>query len=307
MKTKNSMVWRFIVLVFYRLIILLFFSFAIRLHAAGETAVNFLRIGTSARGSALADALIADASSAAAVFYNPAAVSRLEKREIQLMHIDLYADIDYESAVFAGGSGNYNFSVNVNYLHTSIPGTVIDKTNPYQFRSTGDYSFEDRCAGISIARRGGFLGFRLKYIEERIEIEKANTFAADFGILVPGRISFGFSALNIGPQMKFIKEKEELPQTYNFGLKFDLGNLDIFASASAYPDRKMSLRAAAELTVFDFLAARAGYQEIPEWNGDFSPFTFGAGIVIRNFGFDYAVLPSEKLGSSQKFSLWMRF
>ncbi len=286
------------------------FLFLIRqqaLSAAGETALNFLRIGTSARGAALSDALVADSRSAAAIFYNPAAVNHLKKRELQLMHIGLYADIDYESAVLVSASGNYDFSVDVNYLHTTVPGTVIDLTNPYYFRSTGNYGFEDKCAGISLGRRDGFFGFRLKYIEERIEIEKANTVAADFGILIPGKISLGMSVLNIGPQIKFIKEKENLPQTYNFGLKFDLGNLNIFTSASAYSDRKMSFHLAAEMSVFDFLFARAGYQRVPEVNGDFSPFTFGAGIVIRNFGFDYAVQPCEELGSSQRFSLWLRF
>jgi len=154
------------------------------------------------------------------------------------MHISLYADINYESAIYVYPMEKFNLSFNLNYLHTSYDRTVIDISDPYGYRRMGDFVFQDRCFGVTLTQGGGIWGIRAKYIEEKIDDEKASTVAADFGILIPGKITFGASLQNIGPEIRFIKQKEKLPQTLSAGLKFNLRWLSLFTSANFYPDRK---------------------------------------------------------------------
>ena len=286
---------------------LIFLISSVPIFGAGETAVNFLRIGTSARGAALADALAADSFNSSAVPYNPASLLHLKDREVQLMHIDLYADIDYESAIYVSSFNKFNLAVTLNYLHTTAPRTIIDISDPYGYKNLGTFAFQDRCFAVTLAPPNGIWGARVKYIEERIEDEKGSTVALDFGFLIPGKISFAGVLENIGPEIKFIEKKEKLPQTLAVASKLNLNYIALFAAGNFYPDRKTSASAGAEINIVNVVFLRAGYKYIPEKNGEFPGFTFGAGFKIRGLGFDYAFIPFGEFGNTQRFSGWMKF
>jgi len=289
------------------IVIFIFLITSVPIFGAGETALNFLRIGTSARGAALADSLAADYMDSSALQYNPAALIMLKRNEIQLMHIDLYADIDYESAVYVSQFDKFNIALSLNYLHTSAPRTVIDTADPYGYRSIGNFVFQDRCIGVTITPRAGIWGGRVKYIEERIEDEKAGTTAVDFGFLVSGKFSYGVALQNIGPEIKFIEEKEQLPMTLNAAVKLSLRFVSIFISGNYYNDRRPSAAGALEVNVINALFLRGGYNYIPEENAEFNGFTVGAGIKIGQMGLDYAFIPFGEFGNTQRFSLGVKF
>ncbi|MCD6422693.1 MAG: hypothetical protein J7L42_01055 [Elusimicrobia bacterium] len=286
--------------------VLLFFVLS-QIYAAGETALNFLRIDASARGAALGSSSVADESEDF-VFYNPACLTNLERKKVSLMHISLYADINYESGIVFYPYKKFNFSFDFNYLHTSAPRTIIDLTQPYEFEKIGKYKFEDRLIGFGISPRKGIWGVKLKYIDERIEEEKAKGTAFDLGILIrEEKFLFGISLLNIGPPVEYIKKKEELPRTISVGGKFLIKWTGIFGSFKMYPDRKTSFHTGVEISYRKIAFLRAGFKKVCEWDDDFSPFTFGAGLKLGNFGFDWAFIPSQRLGDSQEFSLWFFF
>ncbi|MBA3051728.1 MAG: PorV/PorQ family protein [Candidatus Omnitrophica bacterium] len=291
----------------WKISILIFLITSVPIFGAGETALNFLRIGTSARGAALADSLAADYSDSSAVEYNPAALLNLTGREIQLMHINLYADIDYESLIYVEQFDKFNLALSLNYLHTNALRTVIDTSDPYGYKNIGKFVFQDRCFAATFTPRKGIWGGRVKYIEERIEDEKAGAPAADFGFLVPGKLSYGAALCNMGPEIKFIDVKEKLPQTLRMAVKLNLKYISLYSAGNFYIDRKTSGACAMEANIINVVFLRAGYKYIPEDNGEFPGFTFGIGIKIREIGFDYAFIPFGEFGDTQRFSLQIKW
>src|SRR5712692_5692602 len=63
---------------------------------AGTSSATFLRIGVGARAVGMGESFVAVANDPSAIFWNPAGLASLQRRELAVSHVQWPADIHYE-------------------------------------------------------------------------------------------------------------------------------------------------------------------------------------------------------------------
>jgi hypothetical protein len=166
------------------------------------------------------------------------------------------------------------------------------------------------------------VGTQLKFIGMKLANYQSNGLAMDLGLLTktPFRnATLGFSARNIGPEMKFIDEKFNLPLTLTLGSAYKIMDplyvsLDI--QSRPYQDQ-VSVSLGTEFLASKTVSLRAGYltkvaqavtnsqkEESNRGNfGGLSGLAGGLGIRFGQFSLDYSITPFGELGNSQTLSL----
>lgn len=289
--------------------------------AFANSGAAFLKLGAGARAHGLGSAYTAAADDVSALYWNPAGLARLEKREAAAMHAELYQDTRYDFIGYAQPAAGGAFGAAAYYLSQgSLEGRAADRSR------AGDFSSSDFAVALSGSRRiasGVTLGASAKLVRSQIAAQSANGFAVDLGAQWKSEqgAALGASVLNLGPSLKFDRESFRLPLSLAAGagvpvLKYFLVTADV----RHYPhDRRTVAGAGAEVSVGSLAALRMGYtSNLPKLAGgsqpaaasrlaDFSGFGMGIGFGIRRVRFDYAFTPMGELGNSQRFSVAVRF
>src|SRR5215471_4820039 len=63
---------------------------------AGTSSATFLRIGVGARAVGMGETFVAVANDPSAIYWNPAGLASLQRREFSISHVQWPADIGYE-------------------------------------------------------------------------------------------------------------------------------------------------------------------------------------------------------------------
>ena len=63
---------------------------------AGTSSATFLRIGVGARAVGMGETFVAVANDPSAIYWNPAGLASLQRREIAISHVQWPADVTYE-------------------------------------------------------------------------------------------------------------------------------------------------------------------------------------------------------------------
>jgi len=63
---------------------------------AGTSSATFLRIGVGARAVAMGETFVAVANDPSAIYWNPAGLASLQRRELSISHVQWPADIGYD-------------------------------------------------------------------------------------------------------------------------------------------------------------------------------------------------------------------
>ena len=63
---------------------------------AGTASGTFLRIGLGARATGMGESFVAVANDPSAIYWNPAGLASLQRRELAISHVQWPADIRYE-------------------------------------------------------------------------------------------------------------------------------------------------------------------------------------------------------------------
>src|SRR5262245_64716799 len=63
---------------------------------AGTSSATFLRIGVGARAVGMGETFVAVANDPSAIFWNPAGLASLQRRELAISHVQWPADIAYD-------------------------------------------------------------------------------------------------------------------------------------------------------------------------------------------------------------------
>src|SRR5258705_452634 len=63
---------------------------------AGTSSATFLRIGIGARAVGMGEAFVAVANDPSAIYWNPAGLASLQRRELSISHVQWPADVTYE-------------------------------------------------------------------------------------------------------------------------------------------------------------------------------------------------------------------
>ncbi len=163
----------------------------------------------------------------------------------------------------------------------------------------------------------GNIGGAVKYIQGNIAGERASTWAVDLGArraLASLPVSVGLSVKNLGPGLKYMTQRDDLPLSVNAGLSvIALPGVAMSVSVNRLVnDRKTVFNAGTEYAMMTSgnmgFALRGGYG-LTGLNSDSGKngLSVGAGIMALGGQLDYAVTPETGLGSVQRITVRKSF
>ena len=301
----------------------------------GTSGGTFLKLPADARAAGMGGAVHAAVDDATAIYWNPAGLAGLRYRHATMTHSAAYQStfqdfIAYAQPVespFTRQTGRERdlrpdqmgtLGVAVLYQNSGGISEVDNTGTPTGARITPQDLAVFIAWGATISR-GLDVGVGLKYVTSKIQ-SAASTGAADFGARwrtwLPGEFPYALSlsVQNIGGQLKFHEYGDPLPLIITVGqaLKITKGlvaTVDINAprDRSAYPSFGVEWRVPMQQGLS--AALRTGYDGRLNGtdSGGLTGMTFGAGLGLQRFGFDYGWSPAGGLGSTHKLSLSYRF
>lgn len=278
---------------------------------AAETA-SFLNIGVGARALGMGGAYTALADDANALYWNPAGLAKIEKREITASHAEMFESTRLDFLAYAHPTSQGTFSAGLTYLSQ---GKIEGRDS--LGRPTAGYDASDAALSGAYARKLDFaeVGASFKYIRSHIGSTEAQTVAADVGAKREiGRIVIGAALRNLGPGLKFADQRSDLPLRLAVGAAYRFTGGHAAAAELVNGPRGAGTDASfgGEFQAVKNLYLRAGYTTQTAITGG-SGFdvarglTMGLGLRNEKWSLDYAVLPSGELGRSHRFSFGARF
>ncbi len=282
------------------------------LHAqAGKSGLSFLKLGVSAQGVSMGEAMSALADGAMATHYNPAGVfsRNVSSAQILLMHKEWIQDVRSE---FLGASISLSEASALGIsINTTTVSDIEIRTRPGT--PEGTFTSRDYSLGATYARSVSDelkIGITGKFLFEKIYVDEATGYAIDFGaqyVTPIENLNVGLSVQNLGSLSEMRTEKLKLPSLVRLGPAYTFSVEDITSNITLasdflyiFPEKKSYLGVGGEVLFNGTVAARVGYQLGSNARG------MSAGVGIRHgmFAVDYAFLPlTSDMGSGHTFSL----
>lgn len=267
----------------------------------GTTGANFLKIGVGARAAALGDAFTAVVDDSTSLYWNPAGLAKMEKRQLSATY----------NMWFAG--------INQGYLGISFPlsrgGVVAGGIN---YVDMGDFDGRDEAGNPTRTFTASALNFHLGYadrvgeklmwgisaglVQDTIDDDIKRTYAANLGLIFKSSelLSLGLALQNVGGQLG----GDPLPFVAKVGMAYTWKSLLLALDIASPADNDVYYCAGIEWWIMDGIALRVGYktnQDIGEG------LTAGFGFDKGKIRFDYAYVPYGELGDTHKVLLGMSF
>jgi len=254
----------------------------------GTAGEQFLKMGVSARAMGMGEAFVAVANDASALFYNPAGLARLSRRELLATHTQYPAGINHEFVGIAypvsktGGTWGISFiALTMDDMKRTIPLAPGDGWDGTYFTAT-TYT-----GGITYSRsltHKFSTGVTLKLIRDALDDKRAMGICGDVGTLYDlgfKKIQLGMAITNFGPDMKFIKESFPLPMNFKVGLSMvpyetKLHRVTVDLEGSHPNDNEERAILGAEYTFRDLFFLRAGRKI----KYDTEHWSLGAGVAL---------------------------
>jgi hypothetical protein len=300
---------------------------------AGTSSATFLRIGVGARAVAMGEAFVAVANDPSAVYWNPAGLASLQRRELSVSHVQWPADVQYEHLTLLLPSHRLGGSI---ALQLGVLGTNIDETTELQPYGTGrTFSYSDVLAGVAFSRRWTdklLVGTGIKFVREDLGSQvggpTTHAFLFDVGsiyYLGLGSVRIATSLTNFGsslrPSGSYTSPYDgssaqydafDPPLMFRYGVAFeplenDNQRLTTAFEVSQPADNEQLVKAGAEWLYKGTFALRSGYN----FRADALKLSAGAGFTGEFGGlrgaFDYAYTDGGFLGAVHRMSLGVRF
>lgn len=300
---------------------------------AGTSSGSFLRIGIGARATGLGESFVAVANDPSAIYWNPAGLASLLRKEVAVSHVEWPADIGYEHITLVlptqkfGGSFGFQFG---------LLSTRLDETTELQPFGTGrSFVYSDMVAGAAYARRWTdklLVGFGLKYVREDLgaDVGGPTTSAVLFDVgsiyyLGLGSVRIATSLSNFGSEFKpsgeyvsphsgelRIYDGYDPPMVFRYGVAFEpIENAHHRVTAALEinqpADNQQLLKAGGEWVWDRRFMLRSGYN----FTAEDLAFSAGAGFALDFAGtrgqLDYAYTDGGFLGAIHRMSLGVRF
>ncbi len=311
---------------------------------AGTSAANFLKIGVGARPMAMGDAAISTVSSPEAMYWNVAALSRINSDvAVSVSTMDWLVGTRHSYIAAALNLDEVGIiGMDIQYLNYG----KIEETTVYNQHGTGRYfSASDMAIGIGYSRkltdRFAF-GIKAKYISENIADANAGTFGFDVGAIFRttffnNNLRLAAAISNFGTSMQFTgsnlnvsysvpdnpsnKEipatlttiKWDIPLLFRFGISNYFINNDEWSVLVAYDildsrDYQVRHNLGAEIGYDKLIYLRGGYK----FNYSEVSYTVGVGldftnILNQNLKLDYSYINYGVFNGLNQFTLNVGF
>lgn len=300
---------------------------------AGTSSGTFLRIGVGARAQGLGETFVAVANDPSAIYWNPAGLASLQRRELAVSHVEWPADVHFEHITAVLPSRRLGGSIAIQF---GILATDIQETTELQPFGTGrTFTYSDVVFGLAYARRWTdklLVGGGVKFVREDLgtQVGGPSTSATLFDMgsiyyLGLGSVRIATSLSNFGSELKpsgsyvspYTGEQRQYdgfdpPLMFRYGLAFEPVENAHHRLTTAFEvnqpaDNQQLLKLGAEWSFNRMFALRTGYN----LRADALKFSAGAGFSgerdnLRG-SLDYAYTDGGLLGSIHRVSLGMRF
>jgi hypothetical protein len=289
---------------------------------ASRPAMLFLNAPIGAAAAGLGGAYTARADGAQAIYWNPAGLSSTDKdNEVVFFHNNYIEDLSH---VYLGYSrnvpelyGTIGISLNM-FDHGSFDRTTLQIGRPGAYNPQGSFNSKDYALGITYNPETSYkvkFGASLNLLKSSIDSADATGIAIDLGWRYDDKIMdipyrAAIAVKNIGGQVKYEKQSEQLPVTFKTGLTMDyLFNEDwtfspVFDVVYEQQINETYLMYGLETSLNDLYFFRIGYDGMND-AGDFVDFGFG--IKYDDFGFNYAFKDFGDLSSAHLLELLYKF
>jgi len=281
---------------------------------AGTCGAQFLKIGIGAKpmGMGGAASAVTDVSS---LYWNPAGLASLEKREVIAMHTDWFEDTSIEFLGAAVPVGGEVFGLSMTYL--AIDGFEERTGDTAAYLSTFDAN--DTAVGISYAKKLGGLdaGFTIKALKSKIENYSSNVaIAADAGIIKKGLslsgkpMSMALVLKDFGTKIKLDTKQDNLPSVIKLGMGVEVSpQLSLAADLNLPRDNEVNLNIGLEymlpVEAVKF-PIRMGYKTLNDFD-TIDGFSAGFGLGMGVYNLDFAWVPYGDFDDTYRLSLSGKF
>ena len=293
----------------------------------GTTLFQFLKVIPDARSTGMGEAFISVVNNADAVFWNPAALTKVDNIDVSISFVDWFLDVNHFS--FAGaynleGVGVFGLQILFNDVG-DIPVTRVSDLyrtadGSYNPGLTGETMHPgSRVIGLSYAKKltdKFAFGLTVKYAYEDLVEKNASTVMFDGGLSYQTgfkSIEIAVSLRHFGPEVKFLDSPYPLPQTFAIGISANLfapgealisqiENQKLLIAYNLFQPRDYSQQhnIGLEYTYNDLISIRGGYK----LNYDEEGLSFGAGVNYNGYKVDYSYNDyGEFLGQVHRFSI----
>jgi hypothetical protein len=293
----------------------------------GSSGADFLIFGQGPRAIAMGESQTAVADDAYAAYWNPAGLSLVEQPQAAFTHNKSVEgmDLQYLSLAWPVRPGS---TLNLNLTRFSASGF---EAYDAQGVRKGSVEGGDTALGLAYGHDllqdvGGrpmlSLGANAKGIQEELASVKARTLALDLGALAIWRLDgyrskapwlgsevrVGFTAQNLGPGLKFDRERSPLPTTYRVGLAWQAhpsgDPLTLSIDQVLGRDQPHYVALGMEYVAWRLMAFRAGFRSGQDIGHGFRG---GVGFKFKTFDVDYAFAGFGELGSMHRVGILVRF
>ena len=293
------------------------FDYGFDFSKAGSAGLQFLKIGVGARESAMGEAVTAIVNDANSVFWNPAGLAYVEKREAILSHNQWLVDSKHNAAVIAYPIGSYVVALNA----VTLDINEFEETTALQPDGTGRMvQAGDLLIGLSVAKRFTdklSIGVQVKYVQEKLDDYKLSNVLFDVGTIYHTgfrQLRLGFALQHFGPDMNLVNQEFRTPLLFRVSAADEIFSTESVALTLAaelvHPTDNIEwVNFGMEINLLDYVELRGGYR----LDNDLSTVSFGIGLrppVLSDFDFkiDYSYTPSEIVFNDiQRFTVGLAF
>lgn len=280
---------------------------------AGTRSAQLLKIGVGAKAVGMGESCVAAADDVYATYWNPAGLSLVETNQLGFMHNEWFGNIRYEFLGYVQPIGDLGtLAGSISYISMG----ELDKTDE-NGKEIGQFHPYNILLGVSFGRQLNeaiSLGVNAKFLQEKIDEEKAQAFALDIGglyYLPKTNLILGVNIQHLGTKMKFVKESFSLPFNVKLGAAYKLIDdaLTFAVDVNRPVDNDLNIGLGAEYNIMSVVNIRAGYRYTAGGNdlGTASGLRTGIGVEFRNYKVDYAFVPYGELGQAHRISLLADF
>jgi hypothetical protein len=291
--------------------------------SAQQATFDFLRIDVSARAAALNGSFVSMKDDPNVLFYNPAALGTLSKPKISASYLDYLMDVSMGSLSYGQDvEGIGHIGAGITYLNYGSFNRTDENLN---ILGTFDAKELALISGIATQYDDDILvGISVKYIYSSIAEYASTALAIDMGFLydIPSQnLTIGGSVLNLGAQLsKYGNTTESLPLDVIVGITKRPEHLPMFLNldfhrlnekGSTFFDRFSNFTIGSEILMSESFRLRVGYNNKQRkdlkmgTSAGLGGFSMGAGILVKEYQFDYAYNSYGKIGGLHRISLSM--